>query len=668
MTCMSTEACEQGSLPGSRSDWRGYDRSDFLLNGSSVTIVRPMRVADGKPWVWRARFFDHRPDVDLALLDLGFHVVFLEDTDEALGSPAILKQWDALYRFLVDDHGLARKVALEGLSRGGLYVYNWAAANPDKVACIYADAPVCDIRSWPAGKGRGPGDPHSWQSLIQSYGFGSEEEALAKATNPIDHLKPLADARIPLLHICGDADEIVPPEENTRVIQRRYEALGGQITVITRKGIGHEHGLPEPSPIVDFIVKHAAGAQAIVPPLRSIRRIVFLGDSITYDGRYIQYVEAYLLTRYPDRQFELINLGLPSETASGLSEPGHADGQFARPCVHDRLTQALAKSQPDLVVICYGMNDGIYMPFDENRFARYQKGMRRVVQQVQAAGAQVLVLTPPVFDPTPLDETSDEGGAVPYRGYDDVLQRFSQWLLEQRQNGWAVADVHDAMVRHIAARRADDARFILAADGVHANAFGHWLMSRQVLAAWGVPAEVGGAQVDVSMLRAARGNVTGVRADNGVVSFAWQACRPTPVDPQWDARSVELEGIAHRFNRMQLAVTGLPAERYHLFEGDTLVATLAGEKLAAGVDVLDLKRLSLHRHAAQLLEMVGQRQRLLRDAWLTDVGHDRPGLPQGEPLDKAIGQADEMAGVIRRLAGPATLSLRLVPAVEASPG
>lgn len=43
--------------------------------------------------------------------------------------------------------GFNKKVALEGMSRGGLIVYNWAAQNPEKVACIYADAPVMDFKS-----------------------------------------------------------------------------------------------------------------------------------------------------------------------------------------------------------------------------------------------------------------------------------------------------------------------------------------------------------------------------------------------------------------------------------------------------------------------------------------------------------------------------------------
>ncbi len=110
--------------------------------------------------------------------------------------------------------------------------------------------------------------------------------------------------------------------------------------------------------VVCLLAALSFGAQAGEPfLLRDGQRIVFLGDSITNAGGYVQYVEAYLLARFPDQKFELINLGLPSETVTGLSEPEHP---FPRPDAHERLERALLKTKPDVVVICYGMNDGIY--------------------------------------------------------------------------------------------------------------------------------------------------------------------------------------------------------------------------------------------------------------------------------------------------------------------
>lgn len=241
---------------GKQSDHRGFKRYDSMLDDCRVTIVEPRRAAKGYPWIWRAAFFDHRPEVDVALLKRGFFLVFI-DTGNSFGCPDAIARWKILYRQLAEVHGLSKKPALEGLSRGGLYVYNWAAAHPDAVSCIYADNPVCDFKSWPGGKGKGPGNPDCWRELVKCYRFRSEKEALDYKKNPVDNLEPLARAGIPLLHVCGDADETVPYDENTAALKREYERLGGRIELIVKKGGKHHpHGLPDPAPIINFVLAH----------------------------------------------------------------------------------------------------------------------------------------------------------------------------------------------------------------------------------------------------------------------------------------------------------------------------------------------------------------------------------------------------------------------------
>ncbi len=245
-------------FPGKPSDWHGFRRYDFAVDGKPVLVVAPDAPADGRPWVWHGEFFGHKPDPDIALLKQGFHVVYMRVPD-MLGCPRAVQHWNAFYKELTHKYGFAKKAALVGLSRGGLYCYNWAAANPEKVACIYGDAPVCDFKSWPGGKGKGKGSPRDWKLVLETYGFKNEAEALAYDKNPVDNLEPLAKAGVPLLHVYGDADDVVPWDENTGVIAERYRKLGGSITLIAKHGVGHHpHGLDDSTPIVEFIARHAA--------------------------------------------------------------------------------------------------------------------------------------------------------------------------------------------------------------------------------------------------------------------------------------------------------------------------------------------------------------------------------------------------------------------------
>jgi len=244
---------------GKRSTWiRDIEKHEFEVAGRPVTVLCPPTPREGRYWAWKGEFLDAFPGTEIALLDKGFYIAYMSYPDH-FGAPVVVEAWDEFYRVLTQDHGFAPKVALIGLSRGGLYCYTWAAANPEKVACLYGDAPVCDMRSWPGGRGNGPGSPEEWRKAIAAYGFSSEEEMLAYDKNPVDNLAPLADAGIPILHVYGEADEVVPWEENTGVVAERYRALGGDIQLIGKPGCKHHpHGLEDPAPVVEFIERNTA--------------------------------------------------------------------------------------------------------------------------------------------------------------------------------------------------------------------------------------------------------------------------------------------------------------------------------------------------------------------------------------------------------------------------
>jgi lysophospholipase L1-like esterase len=210
--------------------------------------------------------------------------------------------------------------------------------------------------------------------------------------------------------------------------------------------------------------------------LNKAKRVVFLGDSITYSGQYIGYLELWMMSQGIDPMPTVINVGLPSETVSGLSEDGHAGGQFPRPVLRERLDRVLALTKPDLVVACYGMNCGIYLPFDEARFAKYREGIEELKKKVEAMGAKCILVTPAYHD--------DLIANKPVK-YNEVLDKYSDWLLSQRNNGWVVVDLHHAMGKEIDRRRMSDPKFTFQPDAVHPNEAGQWFIATQMMKAFG---------------------------------------------------------------------------------------------------------------------------------------------------------------------------------------
>lgn len=240
----------------SLTKWKGYDRIAFELAGREGFIVLPRLFAPGRPWIWRAEFFDAFPYADLALLGEGYAICYYGLSD-MYGSPDAVNGMKGFQDFVTRTFGLAGKAIIFGFSRGGLYAFNYAATYPEQVALLYLDAPVLDIRSWPGGKGEGIGGAREWQECLAAYGL-TEALSLAAKVSPLDRVEEVAAARIPIMIVAGDADDVVPFSENAAILAERYRALGGTIELIVKKGIGHHpHSLELPEPIVAFIREHA---------------------------------------------------------------------------------------------------------------------------------------------------------------------------------------------------------------------------------------------------------------------------------------------------------------------------------------------------------------------------------------------------------------------------
>ena len=235
------------------------------------------------------------------------------------------------------------------------------------------------------------------------------------------------------------------------------------------------------------------------------RRVLWLGDSITQDGKYVSFVEYYLQRQFPGQDFDFISIGLGSETVSGLSEKTHP---YPRPCVFERLQRALDAVKPATVLACYGMNDGIYHPQARERMQAFQAGIHRLSNAVQGQEAQFILLTPPPFDPLPVkalqpETASDFGYARPFTNYDSVLNDYSRWELSlPATEARVVVDLHTALDGFTAKERRKNPEFSLDKDGIHPSPLGHLLMARTILRAIGVATVAGEPEGELKQIEA----------------------------------------------------------------------------------------------------------------------------------------------------------------------
>jgi len=256
------------AFQGDKIDWHGFDRYDFVMDietlaitsfkapageesgdlGSSdkgqlrCVVVVPKRAAPGNPWSWRGVYWNHQPQAEVELLKRGFHIAHVsvdpkpgsltgltmdELMDELGMSRRALTEWDTWYAYLTGQYGLSKKPAFIGMSRGGIFEYQWGSANPDKVSCIYADNP------------------------------GMEREGFQR-------LVDLARADVPVLQVCGTIDPLLGPY--TSAVEAIYQQFGGRISMMIKEGYAHHpHSLRNAKPIADFIEQSVRAVRGQAP-------------------------------------------------------------------------------------------------------------------------------------------------------------------------------------------------------------------------------------------------------------------------------------------------------------------------------------------------------------------------------------------------------------------
>ena len=270
--CTTSENSKSGKqvvlpepFPGEPENFQGFSRYTIPVGNEKATVLCPTKPAEGRPWVLAPSSYDLKSapvayiaQTELELVKRGFYVVTL-NLGNTYGSPDAIAKWDELYPVMTQKYGMAKKPALMGLSREGLAIARWAAANRGKVSCLYMDKAVCDFKSWPGGKlGIGKGSEGDWKNLIKLYHFKSEKQALAYHKNPIDLVRKLVSSKVAIIYVAGETDEAVPYSNNGAIMEQQYKKWGGTFRLILKKGEGHHpHGLQDQSPIVDFIQLHA---------------------------------------------------------------------------------------------------------------------------------------------------------------------------------------------------------------------------------------------------------------------------------------------------------------------------------------------------------------------------------------------------------------------------
>jgi lysophospholipase L1-like esterase len=299
--------------------------------------------------------------------------------------------------------------------------------------------------------------------------------------------------------------------------------------------------------------------------------VVMIGDSITEQRLYSSYVEMWTVTRFPTWKLTFRNVGIGGDTSTGGNR---------------RFQRDVVRFKPTAMTVDFGMNDGGYGAFKEDRFNAYFKGLQGMADQAKEAKIRVAWVTP-----QPLDNGDAGKEALKTPPYNATLEQFSEQGVKEiakKNDGLFVDQFHPYLkVLDKARAEQDPYKRITAGDAVHPGPAGQSLMAASILKGLSFPKFVASVEIDPNKEgKATTKNckVTDVAFKENSFSFQ-QLDEAIPFFPPEASGILKWSPILEDLNDYRLKVTGLKEGKYEVRVGGKAVATYGADELAKGVNL-----------------------------------------------------------------------------------
>ncbi|MEW4531139.1 SGNH/GDSL hydrolase family protein [Maioricimonas sp. JC845] len=358
--------------------------------------------------------------------------------------------------------------------------------------------------------------------------------------------------------------------------------------------------------------EEAAKFRAPLPKLELVDgdSIVFLGDSITHQCLYTQYVEDYFYTRFPHMRLKLHNAGVGGARAWDALA---------------RFDDDVAAYKPKYVTILLGMNDGSYRPYDETVFQTYRQDMTELIGRLQSIDATPIPMTPTMFDSRAARMGNRKRDSEAVLLYNSVLAYYGTWLREvAQQEGFGFVDMWSPLNNITLQQRKTNPDFTMIRDAVHPGPVGQVVMATAIVSDLGLQRQLSNIRIsagdgDEPTVRASGGEVSDLEFTEDGVSFTWAAKGLPWVVPEDAREGAKLTRLGHRLSREALEVHGLPAGRYTLTIDDVEVGTWSADALARHIELQENAKTPQYQQAAAVASLNKQRNegpvRSLRGEW-----------------------------------------------------
>ena len=336
---------------------------------------------------------------------------------------------------------------------------------------------------------------------------------------------------------------------------------------------------------------------------------VFLGDSITHQCLYTQYVEDFFYTRHPERRIHFHNSGVGGDRASDALA---------------RFDDDVAAFKPKYVTILLGMNDGAYTKFEPQIFEAYEKGMTELLDKIAGIGAAAVPMTPTMHDARAARMRKPAEPRDTY--YNSVLAFYSAWLREQAsQRGLGYVNMYGPLNSITLEQRRKDPKFTLIADAVHPGPAGQVIMATAIISdvlARGLVSSIVVRQQPKTgkfTVVAANGKAADLQASDDKITFTFKANALPWVLPPDAADGYKFTSAGHRYSNEKITVGNLKPGKYELRIDGELVGAYTDGQLAFGVELETNDKTPEYQQALKVAMLNKERNdkavHPLRDLW-----------------------------------------------------
>ncbi len=370
--------------------------------------------------------------------------------------------------------------------------------------------------------------------------------------------------------------------------------------------------------------------------------IVFLGDSITHQCLYTQYVENYFYTRFPKMRLKFHNAGVGGAKAWDALE---------------RFDRDVAAYKPKYVTVLLGMNDGTYRPYDEDTFRKYHTDMTTLIGKLKEIGTTPILMTPTMYDSRAARMRPRRNRPSPTERlelYNSVLAYYGTWLREVAvENGFGFVDMYGPLNNITLQQRKTDPNFTIIRDSVHPDAPGQVVMAYAILEDMRMPRPISNVRIQAgksgkATARAIGGKVSDLKYTDDGVEFTWMANSLPWVVPEEAALGAKLTKLGHRMSREALEVHGLATGRYELSIDGDVVGTFPSTALSRHIELQENAKTPQHQQAMQVAVLNKQRNdgpvKSLRNEWRVFQGWSRTNVAAKTEADK-----EKVAALAKRL-------------------